>query len=277
METLVGCLAILLVAASLVDWVLNDESVDRMRRGSRHAAGMLSAPDWNRLILSANALFLDVFDAVYGPKFWSWLRLRRSCILSMTFVAFFIWFIGADNTILGWSGFLASDDESPWMVAAQLAAVLTFINLVADFFSLQETRWVMERACSGRVRTLSAWVLVDVAFTALIFAGVANMVLATLSLGAGEEATYIDVGWFFDASSGGLPFLMSTFGTSILWFGFVSSAVAITAIKQSSHTLARVLDTIGNSSAPARTVAGIIAGPTIVVGAVLEVIRRWWF
>ena len=277
METLVACLAILLVAASLVDRVLSDESVDKMRRSSRHAADMLSASNWNRKILSSNALFLDVFDAVYGPNFWSWLRLRRSCILSVTFVVFFVWFIGPDNTILGWAGFLASDGESPWMVAVQMAALLTLVNLVADFVSLQETRWVMERTRSQGVQALSAWVIVDVFLTVLIFVSVANLLLVPLSFSGGEGVTLIDVGWFFSASSGGLPFFMSTFGTSILWLGFVASAVAIMVIQQSSDTLARVLNTIGSSSAPARTVAGIIACPTIVILTVYEVIRRWWF
>ena len=149
------------------------------------------------------------------------------------------------------------------------------INLVADFLSLQETRWVMERARGSQVWGVVVWAALDLVFTTLIYLvifafGVVGFVVL-------DDCDFVGVDW--PATFGilftplALPFFLSTFGTSALWFGFVLLVVVAGAGRRGSRTVSTVLDVIADSNAPARAVAWVIAAP-IVVGYVA--FEAWW-
>lgn len=58
-----------------------------------------------------------------------------------------------------------------------------------------------------------------------------------------------------------LPFFISTFGTSFIWFLFVITALFARAASQNSRILESALRVISESSAPARTTVGIFVAP----------------
>ena len=57
----------------------------------------------------------------------------------------------------------------------------------------------------------------------------------------------------------GLVVFASTFFTSALWLGYMTMAMVIRVVKRYSRVFVIVLDTIGESNAPARTFAGLIS------------------
>ena len=273
METLIGGLAVLLLMASVIDYLLTDSAIAHLRESSRLAERKLIALNSRELAIAANKLFLNVFDAIYGPGFLSWRRFWRSCFLSVMFVVFSTFVIGIENTLIGQFNFQYA--YAPVFVAVTTTMLLS-VNLLADFISLQETRLVMGRAQSDRLSLIAAWVLVDLIVTTLIYVGVAQILLRLWILLLAGESVGPEYDWFFTAE-GGLPFFVSTFGTSILWFVFVLFVVVITTLKQSSKVLALVFSRIGDSAAPARAVAGIITIPTIFIFGLVQAIRHWLF
>lgn len=283
MPTLIGCLAVLLATASIIDWILADTAVARLRQSKSRVQRDLAAMRVSKTMLSANVLFCEVFDAVCGPKFWSWRRVRRSCFLSVTAYLFAFLFVGIDNSILG-----IDDDDSLFLIFGSrwgffFGMIVMFmpVNLVADFLSLQETRWVMERARRGRqLWGIAAWAALDLVFTTLTYLaslGVLMVVLIVLD----NNSSFMDVEYLssFDIlrSPLGLPFFLSTFGTSAVWLMFVLFVTVSQAGRRSSRIASLALDIVGDSAAPARTVAGIIAVPVIVAYSVLEAGRRFLF
>lgn len=271
MEILVGCLAILLFSASAIDRLLTERAVVKIRQRSQGEQNKLARLNWSKLAVSANRLFLDVFDAVYGSDFWSWRRVRRSCVLSVMFIVFSVLIIGVENTAFIWFDFFPLEDFD-WEPAIALTVVF-FVNLLADFISLQETRWVMERVRSERILPVVKWMCVDLCLTALIYYFLANIVVSAVFFKGSPMP--LELSWFF-ALDGGFPFFVSTFGTSVLWFAFVVVVVAISLMKQSSKLLETVLNTIGSSSAPTQSFAGIIAISTVVIFGLMKAVCYWW-
>ena len=276
-EELIGCVAVLLATASIIDWIMADTAVSRLRRSEDRVQRHLTALGDGKAVVSANRLLCEVFDAVYGGEFWSWQRVRRSCFLSVMAYLFVFLLVGIENSVWG-------IDEDPFFAfffgsrsGFFFGMMLVFmpINLVADFLSLQETRWVMERARGSQVWGVATWATLDLVFTTLIY-----LVILALSLVgsvAFDDWDFLGVDWpetfgiLFTPFA--LPFFLSTFATSALWFGFVLLVVVAGAGRRGSRTVAKVLDVIADSKAPARAVAWVISAP-IVVGYVA--VEAWW-
>ena len=73
---------------------------------------------------------------------------------------------------------------------------------------------------------------------------------------------------FFDPSLG-LPFLLSTFGTSVLWLLFVLFVLVVSTMTRNSKLVSLVFDAVADNPAPARAVAVVVSVPILVVGLVL--------
>ena len=269
MEMLIGCLAILFISASVIDWLLGKSTVDL--QGRLREAGVVQERDrYSGVVTSANVLFCDLFDAVYGKKFLSLRRFLRSGVLSVLTLFFVALLIGLDKTF---SPDFPKNVEYFTSYFASLA-----INLVADYISLQETRWVLGRARSSSIMGVFGWVCVDLLLTLGIFFAVFSVVYAAASAVAlhieMEVRTTLLEFLFSPASplldrSLGLPFLLSTFGTSVIWLLFVLFVLGVTAMRTNSRFLGLVFDAVAENPAPARAVAVVIAIPVVVVGLVL--------
>lgn len=284
MELLVGCLAVLIVSASIIDWLLKDKALISLRHKLQETQEKITQLNLKAVVFYGNMWFCEIFDTLYGSNTWSRRRFFRSCFLSLIFILFSILIIGPKNTFLAHAvkppgGFISI--PSKFFLYAGL--LLTIINLLVDFFSLVETRWVLEHARKKRIVAVGGWVCIDLILTTTIY---------FVGLGSGLFMTF----WLLDKPlkvpyglmlSPGflnslvspdelLPFFISTFGTSIIWFLFVGFVLLGTVMHRSSRVLRLALVIISESPAPARTTAGIVAVPIVVVYGIMETFR-WFF
>ena len=265
-EILVGCLTMLFVSAFIVDWLLGKSTVDQRERlrvaNTPQEQGLYAA-----VVTSANVLFCQFFDAVYGENFWSWRRFLRSCFLSGLALFFVALSIGLDRVFMRPSEISASQYFMSYSISLA-------INLVADYISLQETRWVLGRTRNSSTMAVLGWVCIDLALTAMVFFAVVGVALGVATAAGLRSETPLRV-FLFDPSTSplwdsgtGLPFLLSTFGTSALWLLFVLF-VLVAAAMRNSRFLTLVFDAVADNPAPARAVAVIVAIPIVVVGLIL--------
>jgi len=115
------------------------------------------------------AQFGRLFDTVFGEKHFSWKRLYRSAVASVLSVIF-LYVLFAH--ILGVMGERSFGAIPFWQVLLLGAA----INIIPDYLSLIETRWLLRRF--ERVRSFPLQIvllLVDLVFTAAIIFGAINL------------------------------------------------------------------------------------------------------
>ena len=266
MQMLMGCVAILFITASVIDWLLARSTVD-LRARLREAGTTHERDRYAGLVTSANVLFCDLFNTVYGKTFWSSRRFSRSCLLSITTLFFVALLIGLDNAF---SPGLPKDRE--YFISYGISLL---INLVADYFSLQETRWVLQRARGSSIVGVLGWVCIDLLLTLGVFLGVFGLAYGVATVAGLQLTTTLYVflldpvnSPFFDPSLG-LPFLLSTFGTSVLWLLFVLFVLVVSTMTRNSKLVSLVFDAVADNPAPARAVAVVVAVPILVVGLVL--------
>ncbi len=274
-ELLLASLTVLFIVASVVDWVSESH---HLRVPMQRIAKALADLETGRVVLSAHTFLCDAFDDVYGRAFLSWRRVRRSCLFSLAFVLCSVVFVGFENTLF------ALDLEMRWLVG--LGASLLLLNCVADYFSLQETRWVMARAGVDPVttRSIAMWVCVDLVLTTLIWIAAFSVALFSWSRvqlyfempHPGEVVWHEQLSGMSLGPDIGLPFLISTYGTSIVWLSFVGFVVVVRVMKNKSRFLDSVLQAISRSKSPARTAAGIAAIGIVSMYGLLRSLSFLW-
>ncbi|MEM1287286.1 MAG: hypothetical protein AAGH60_02935 [Pseudomonadota bacterium] len=106
--------------------------------------------------------FIRLFDIVFGERHLSWKRFFRSALASLISVAFLYLVLGY---FLGLIGTRTFGDLPVWQVLLIGAA----INIIPDYLSLIETRWLLQRFVHVRNPFAQLLLLVaDFIFTALI-------------------------------------------------------------------------------------------------------------
>lgn len=277
MEKLIGCVAILLATASIIDWIMADAAVSRLRHSKERAQRQLTTLGGGKAVVSANRLFCEVFDAVYGDEFWSWQRVRRSCFLSVIAYLCAFLLVGIERSAWWIDDGLFLDLIGGSRSGLFFGIMLVFmpINLVADFLSLQETRWVMERARGSQVWGVAVWAALDLVLTTLIYLMI--FAFSMVGLVVLDDWDFVGTDWSgtfgFLFTPFALPFFLSTFGTSALWFGFVLLVVVAGAGRRGSLKVSKVLDVIVDNNTPARAVAWVISAPIVVGYVAFEVWR----
>lgn len=274
MQLLLWSLIILFGIAVLIDKVMTEEGARAWRDSTSELRGKIDELEIGAATTAANDLFRRLFDAIYGEYFWSRRRFVRSVFSSLLALTAIVLLLDWESTIFG-----RNIDQQVGLIAAFIFMIL--INTCADYLSLQETRWVLGRIRESHFVELCAWAFFDLVATVFIYLFI--FYIATIpvdffyyEVGLRSLSEYIEVillGMFLKQDQA-LPFFLSTFFTSALWFLFIASALLIRAMKRSSRVLRISLDTIAESDAPARTTAGIMA-VVVMVGYGIAQALSW--
>lgn len=272
METLLWGLVCLFGVAALADKVMTEEAVVAWRARTRELRGRVEQIDVDAATAAANEWFVGLFDAIYDARFWSLRRFVRSALSSLLALAVVTLLLGWEETILR---LLAETGREGYLFNLALLAIIAFgSNVLADYFSLQETRWVLGRSRAGSgIVSLFCWIVFDLLATAVVFMVwfmISVFVFLVLISGFGLFEGFREaIRFFFGIPMGvvgivdrgfGLPFFITTFFTSALWISYVISALGVRALRRNSRVLRAVLGTIAESRAPARATAGFLTG-----------------
>ena len=129
------------------------------------------------------------------------------------------------------------------------------MNTVADYFSLQETRFVLEKSKNSGVRALTAIAAFDLLMTAVIWYLCMVVTYVVWNQIMGKP---IELGAVLERDVG-LAFFLSTFFTSAAWWLYLLSVVAIRIVMRHWYAFGFLLDTIAESGAPARMTVAILS------------------
>ncbi len=272
-------MSVLLISAFIVDWMLKDEVL--VSQSSELKKFSLGTDEfaYHQQIGFVNKQFCLIFDAIYGKHTWSWKRFFRSTALSLFFVLFSILLIGIENSYLAPSTKkFVGPNRTDHIIAISL--IFGCYNVVIDFISLLETRWVLGRAQNAGKIALGMWIAVDLILTSAIYIVSFPTMFAILSLlfDAQDSGPYlkdiqelfISVLKVFFSQNKALPFFISTFGTSIVWYMFLFFVFLVKFLRRNSRMLKIAFDIISESATPARLVVVLFSFPIIAFFVVLK-------
>lgn len=164
----------ILAIAYCVYWLFKtaEDTLDReiVQSISRYMQGL--EPDEH--VKNVPAGFLAAFDAVFGPRMWSWKRILRSAGASVIGVMLFGVMVLSTHSELrrmffvhASGGFLSGLDT---LYRELFVPVFLTLNLVPDFVSLAESRTVIKWMAQTPSIAVVPLLALDLVFTLLIFA-----------------------------------------------------------------------------------------------------------
>ncbi|MEO3427988.1 hypothetical protein AAFN88_03970 [Pelagibius sp. CAU 1746] len=258
MVFLVMTLLLILFLAFAVDFLLTEEEVSKWRKATKELRGRFRELDVFAATEASNQWFLGLFKAIYGARFFSRRRLVASflsTLLAMVLVAYVLQIFAEPGFHILLRGMASG------------MVVLTVINLIADFLSLQETFWIMRWSQGRGFLGILFLSLLDLLLTTLIYALTVGVIFSfaeshgdifepLLDLLGEPDFTPVDdlmgIGGFLVILG------VSTYVTSFLWICFVGSAFLLRILQLASPALQRLISIIGASERPAFAVAGFL-------------------
>ncbi|MFD1158176.1 SEL1-like repeat protein [Roseovarius aestuarii] len=186
--------------------------------------------------------FCKLFDNAFGENHLSFKCLLRSSLASIVSVVF-LYFVLSEGL-----GVLEVRTNGNLTVLKTISIAL-FVNIIADYISLLETRWVLERLRRSDSRLKNAlWLSTDLCLTALIiWASISIYILAR----GGSLIDFPELVGLFSIYS---IFFYSTFITSIWSIGYL---VSTSVNRIFTHTcIGRILDVEEN---PGQSLAFVLA------------------
>ena len=222
-SVIVIVVAVAAVGAILDRQVLSNR-LESWRRGVRRLWLKLNTPGASDLSQDAHKLFCGLFDLIYGKRTFTWRRVWASSASSLVALFVVTLVLGYENTV--WFAVEGWLDEfgRPAQLALLAIVVLfaSFLNLIPDFFSLAETRWVLQLARGKGAGSIALLLVLDLILTTAIFvSGFLAFVLLTFAV-AGDEGE-LDLAAEMTLvinPEEGLVFFLTTFVTSLFWIFF---------------------------------------------------------
>ncbi len=262
----VSSLATIVITTAVVGVALDKLVLStRLESWRKNVAGLwvkLNSPGARDLTDSANQLFTDLFDFIYGKRMLSRRRVWSSVLSSVIGLIAVTLLLGYENTV--WPEFMGL---SYILVLATL--VPAFLNLIPDFFSLAETRLVLKWSQGRSLPSILLLIVLDLFLTSAIFiAGYVFFFMAfSLVVLSGADV----VGWVDDVlpflmdPKGGLVFFLTTFVTSLFWILFVFSYALIWFFHRVSPLAKFVYYYVGTSDRPASAALSIFNGTILAI------------
>lgn len=151
-------------------WALFERAEKVVRDDVRDAiSGWLKNLDPPKALATWPATFAAVFDRVFGERHLSWRCFSRSCIASLVSVVIL--------TVI-WSAIRRADftayfnDYPHWLGIFGIFFGGGLLNLIPDYFSLLESRYVIYRMSgTTSIAAISVFLIVDFLVTGAIFLG----------------------------------------------------------------------------------------------------------
>jgi hypothetical protein len=188
--------------------------------------------------------FVSLFDALFGEKHFTLHCMLRSALASLLAVAL-IW------VLMGELGTFGTRFDTNLSLGGFLIAVLA-VNLVADYLSLLETRWLLGWLEKGRSPLVQVGVLaLDLLFSAGII-WLALVAYLNSPLNQGEVESFAEILGVFSIFS---VLFYSTFLTSIWSWSYILSALVMRLLRR-----ARLGDWLNVAEKPILVLACVLAG-----------------
>jgi len=212
-----------------------------------------SAADWiksiaakstSQTIVESPRWFIEVFDRIFGDRHLTWRCFQRSCVASMV-VVFVIAIMWVVLNPCSWQQFLlyAGTDAFPMIFILALV-----FNLVPDYISLLETRWILRKVAQASMKELIVLLVLDAILTGVIFFSGVGIIILIYSVNTGDRVGVCTVLEFLNAfilfRGSEIPFgifFYSTYFTSVWLYLFIAASITTKLLYSLGHTGNQVL------------------------------------
>jgi len=281
----VALVIIIAGSGAALDKLVLSSRLEAWRRNIGKLWIKLNTPGAKALAQDANQLYCDFFDYIYGRRAFTWRRVWASVLSSMIALVVITLILGFKNTWFGYFYYELMDDPDfmlSWSVSFLFVIFPTLLNLIPDFFSLIETRLVLNWSKGRGLLGIVLLIILDLILTTTIFI-VGVLLLASIIyfsqelLGMAVEQPlwelYDDaIGAMVDRT-GFLVFYLTTFVTSFFWILFVITFGLIWVFHRLSPLANLVYYQIGQSDRPAAALSAFLNGMIIIIYAVWRVLE----
>ncbi len=293
LTNMIALIVTIVVLSVAFDKFLLSRRLNQWRKGVRNVWVKLNTPGSQGLIHDANNLFCDLFDAIYGKHTFSWRRITASVLSTLVGLVVLILVLGFENTIFqdALQDALNERYKIDWWKAGFVIVFPFVLNLIPDFFSLTETRFILETSKNHHLLGICGLLVLDLLLTSALFLVgflclpfVAffythiytmatsqpsyNMTLSEVVLRFPQE--------FFAAifaTDGFLVFYLTTFITSALWILFVFTFILILVLYRFRPFANFICYELGRSKRPVLVISGFWVSIMIIVYIAWIVLR----
>ncbi len=255
----------------MFDHLLNSEvALRQWRYNSKGWAIALRHENWPKILNNSSLQFCNLFDAVYGWKWFSLKRVIRSLISSLFAVFVILIIIGPENSMLFSEIILDipvdKEGRTEYDVPLYFRLISLFVlNFSLDYVSLLETRWVMG-LCRLGGRPIWSLFLVDILLTVSLYI-LFWIILVYIALALGtfgvvehdsfgkldflnfQYLTFLFIGPGMDLGTTGV-FFLSTFFTSFFWILFFVFTVFLKCSLYFPNTMKTTLELLSDFERP---------------------------
>ena len=232
----------------------------------------IAAKSTSQTIVESPQWFIEAFDRIFGDRHLTWRCFLRSCVASImaVFVMTIVWVVLDPNA---WQQFSKSlQSHEIFFVILGLASLF---NLVPDYISLLETRWILHKSAHVGIKKLIVLLVLDVIITGTIFACMATL----LFMGLGSTSDFIEsfsTGIRFrspmgdDISIG--VFFYSTYFTSVWLYLLMAASITTKLLYSLGHTGNQVLALLKVEEKPFNSMGLLLIGLLTLAFAIYAII-----
>lgn len=275
--------AILVSAIIAIFRIMEDTATPDAKRKVADWIKSMAAKSVSQTVVESPRWFIEAFDRIFGVRHRTRRCFDRSCVASIlaVFIMIIVW---AVLNPTAWQQFLSSN-ECEFVILFILLIALSF-NVVPDYLSLLETRWILRRVAQAGIKELIVLLVLDVIITGGIFVcgwGILTLIICMVN---GESVgVFVDVMLEFlniciqlqplrdppDFPPIGI-FFYSTYFTSVWFYVFVASSIAAKLLYSLGRVGNRVMALLKVEEKPFQSMGLIVVGFLTLAFAISAII-----
>lgn len=270
---IIALLMIIGGTTAFFDKILREEDVKKVKDAIINMWVKVEEFNYSQALRKSHSYFIQLFDNVYGTRGLSWKCFLRSFISTTLVLALTIPF------------YVPGDLSAMHTDIIQVIIALCFMNLIIDYVSLLQSRYILRASVSAKLPLLTILLMIDLILTYLIFlipsAGILSIYLTGHDYMTVKEVS--QVYWVMlsslwnpferlDSTFG--PFLISTFFTSAFFYLFLVTTSFIKLFNVIKLPTAKFIYWLGSLKNPLTTIAGAIAALILVIKGIMMLFER---
>ena len=255
--------ALILVIKGIFELMENTANPDA-KRSATDRIKSIAAKSISQTIVESPQWFIEAFDRIFWGRHLTWRCFLRSCGASMiSVVVMTIVWVFLDP--ISWQQFLSYNGEG---VIGMILVFAFVLNLVPDYISLLETRWVLRIVAHTDIKELIVLLVLDVLITGgIFFCGVVVVVLI-YGVSSGDWITLAELPevlsrFILFQRADVVPFgifFYSTYFTSVWLYLFIAASIATKLLYSLGRTGNQVLALLKVEEKPFNSMGLLLIG-----------------
>jgi len=239
-----------------------------------------SVNTYNSVGITRN-FFNYLFEKIYGDNPWTIKCFTRSCLSTTIFVI-----VSLGVTYLIGFDYSFDDDQIVYSIATLYIAffsalisnptnlLLLALNIIIDFISLAETRYVLSDSERNK-RNVILSLLLDFIFSGfIVVVGLSASYYIYHEIINNNQTTFYDYFTIFSGSDGkrqiAIPFFYSTFGTSFILYLFIIASVLFKSMKLDRRHNYFLSELFSNTKFPFTKFIGVLTVLLLTLSSILS-------